>query len=206
MPGPQSLSDDVAYLIDLAEQGRAAPPLGGRFALWWGVLTTLVLIGHWLVITGRAASPEILPLLWLGYGAIGSVGTFVLNRTVCAAPGAAAVNNRVAGIVWGMMGLMTGLYAVGVFFGVWQGEAPLATFDTILGVAFAGYAIAFFVTGRLSADSVSLGFATISALGVVLIGVLVGQPVVYLVAALFAAVTSIGSGLYQMAREPKTTV
>lgn len=208
MAAPQSLSQDLAYLIDLAEQGRAAPPVGGRFALWWGVLTTLVLMVHWAIISGNidGVGQPALPLVWLTYGVIGTIGTFVLDRSVCDLPGASAVNNRISGAIWGFMGLMTGLFAVGVLLGVVFGQAPLSTFDTILGVAFAGYAVAFFVSARLSKDGVSYLFSGVSALAVVVTGFFVGQTVLYLIAAGFVAATAIGSGLYQLSREPRTTV
>ena len=38
---PQSLTDDLAYVRDLAEAGQKAPLLGGRFLILWGALTTL---------------------------------------------------------------------------------------------------------------------------------------------------------------------
>jgi len=195
----QPLAKDINYLISLAEEGRAAPPSGGAFGLWWGLLTPLVFIAHWGVLTGRWLEPAMLGWLWLSYIVIGSIGTFVIIAATRDAEGASAVNNRVSGMAWGMMGLMTGLYTGGVFLGVAFGQAPIAAFDTILGVAFSGYAIAHFLTGKLTRDGISLVFALISAIGVLAVGYYIGQPVLYLIAAAFAFVTAFGSGVHQMA-------
>ncbi len=207
MAQSDSFSDDLAYVRDLAERGEAAPLIGGRFALWWGGLTAAMMLLHWSARTGNAPFPiDYIGLAWIAYGMIGGLGTWALDALFEDAAGASAVNNRLASTVWTMIGIPIFLYAVGVGFGVGLGVAPMAAFDTILGVAFALYTLAFYAVGRFSRDKVMLGFAAISALATLVSGLLIGQPTLYLAAAAFVLLTAGGSGVYQMARAPKATV
>lgn len=207
MAHQNSLADDLAYMKTMAEQGRTAPLVGGRFGLWWGVLTAAVLLGHWLVMTGRAGvGPNMLAFLWIGYGVIGGLGTWALDSLMENPAGASSVNNRLSNMLWSMIGLLIGIYTLGVFLGVGFGRAPVEAFDTILGVAFASYTVVFYAVGRFSRDRVMLGFAALSALAVLLVGLMIGRPELYLAASAFVLLTAGGSGVYQIVRAPRATV
>lgn len=202
-----TLTQDLDYIKDLAERGETAPLVGGRFALWWGVLTAAMLGLHWMALTGRTPFPiDAIGAFWIGYAIIGGIGTALLATLVKDPAGVSSVNNRLANMVWSTIGVPIGLYTFGVFLGVAFGAAPLAAFDTILGVAFACYTIAFYAVGRFSRDRVMLGFAAICAAATIISGLLIGQSVLYLVAAGFVLATAGVSGIYQMARAPRTTV
>jgi len=201
-----SLTQDLEYIKDLAERGETAPLVGGRFALWWGVLTAAILGLHWLALTGRAPfAVDYIGAFWLGYAIVGGIGTALLSMLMKDPAGVSAVNNRLANMVWSTIGVPIGFYAVGVFLGVAFGNVPLVAFDTILGVAFACYTIAFYAVGRFSRDKVMLFFAALSGVATLLTGTLIGQPLLYLAAAGLVLLTAGGSGVYQIARAPRTT-
>ena len=48
------LTDDLAYVREIAESGASAPLLGGRFLAWWGLLATGAYLGHYAIIKGAA--------------------------------------------------------------------------------------------------------------------------------------------------------
>lgn len=207
MAHSNSFSDDLAYVRELAERGEAAPLVGGRFALWWGGLTAAMLLLHWAALTGRGPfAIDYIGAFWMGYGIIGGLGTWALGRLMKDQAGVSSVNNRLATMIWSMIGIPIFLYAIGVGFGVALGEAPVQTFDTIIGVAFALYALSFYAVARFSRDKVILLFAALSAVATMVTGLLIGQPELYLAAAVFVLLTGGASGLYQIARAPKAMV
>lgn len=199
-----SLSDDIDYLKTMAQRGGVAPQLGGRMALWWGGLVVVALLAHWGALTGALPlAPEYIGLIWMIFGIVGGIGAALIGRTLKGKPGAGAVNNRVASIVWTADALIIFLYAISVAIAVIAADAPLILFDTIMPLAFAAYAVAHYTIGRISGHRWEIALAGVSAIGVLITMVLVGRPEAYLAAAVFVVLTSIIPGILQMRAEPK---
>lgn len=200
------MAADLAYVRELAESGRSAPPLGGRFALLWGGGAVIALVAHWAVITGRTPmAPELVGLIWLAYGVIGSLASVLLGMSLRGKPGVSAVNNRVAGAVWRAITILIFVYAgmLAVTVSIRPG-VPLILFDTIIPLAFGLYAVADLARSAVAPDPFcrlrsGLSFAAVG--GAVL---LLGRPELYLLAAAFVLLAQVAPGVMAMAREPKS--
>jgi hypothetical protein len=98
----RSMTDDLAYLKDLAESGQNAPLLGGRFLAWWGGLVTIAYISHYLIATGATGLPnEAYAWLWIGFSVIGFGGFKVMQMTFPKSkPGASSLGNQISAVVW----------------------------------------------------------------------------------------------------------
>lgn len=204
-PAPAPGAADLAYVRAVAEAGRAAPLLSGRFFVTWGVLTIAATLAHWALLTGRLPAPSIAFLwLWVGYGAIGAVANVVLGRSLAGKPGLASPGNRVEGAAWTAVGLAIAAYAGALIVRglITQGDMPPALWDSILAVAFAGYGVAFAVTAAIAGVGWMRLAAGASFLGAGACGFLAGSPALYLVAAVFVAVVVLGPGLMLLRAEP----
>jgi hypothetical protein len=202
-----NLLNDLDYIRTLAEEGRAAPLVGGRTLTMYGALFTIALVIHWAIISNTIAiGAEYLIWLWVGFGVLGGVASFFLDRSVRAAPGAMAANNRAAGAIWSAMGL--GIFALfcGAFAATaWLG-APVSVWNLLPGAALAFYGVAHLATGFFHRDGVSL-WAGAGALAAAAIAVaLIERPEAYLAAAAGVVLSTVIPGLIHWAREPKTTV
>ena len=156
---------DLAWLKSLAESGAEAPLIGGRFLLLWGGLSVLATFAHGLVIAGALPfPPESVGFIWLVYGIVGGVSSRLIGAGLGAKPGAASAANRVSRAAWtsvgfGIFGYVLAILAWTSLFG-----APVLLFDSILTIAFLGYAFAFSVTASLSGLRWLYGPALLSAL------------------------------------------
>ncbi|WP_019960224.1 hypothetical protein [Woodsholea maritima] len=203
-PSPKS---DLAYLRDLAEAGQSAPLVGGRISVWWGGLTSLTMVIHWAIaahylpLDARAFLP-----LWLSYMVIGSLGSFLLIRTVKTMPGAGSINNRVIASVWPSAGI--GIFAsfIGVFIGVSTGQLPGIAFNYLLPFALLAYTIAWLTTAMMARDVKHAIPGVIAGLGLIASVIFVMSAHVYLVTALAIFFSTLIPGLMQMRSEPKSVI
>ena len=145
------LQDEISYMKQMAEDGRKAPIAGGIIGVWWGDLTFVMLLVHWATLTDR------LPLaihnigwVWLIYGVIGSIGTYVLVKKGENSPGANSVNSQVGGIAWMLssFGILT--FTIGSVIATSGFDLPLWLFNVILPVALICYGIVIGVIGTLT--------------------------------------------------------
>jgi len=207
MGSPGTLSNDLAYVRDLAEAGHNAPLLGGRFLAWWGGLMTAAYTGHFLIATGAfGIGSEILWAWWLSITALGGIGQFALRRSVDSKPGGSSTGNRVQSVVWMSAGFVLFAFFMGViirtlfFGGGYEGfywSVPL-----VIGL----YGLGQFVTGLIAGHS-ALKFAGLAAFaGTTAAAVLSGTEFVWLVGAAVALLAVFVPGLMLMRREPAMTV
>ncbi|PWE18287.1 hypothetical protein DDZ18_01380 [Marinicauda salina] len=201
------LKSDIDYLRELAEAGEAAPLLGGRFALWWGGLATLVLLAHWTIVSGRAPlGVEALWPLWLGFIVIGSIGSAFLGLSLRGKPGAGSVGNRVEGAVWPSAGLAIFAYFLGVTAGVLTGQLSPVFYNTILPAALLGYSVSWMTMARIVRRPVLFIPAGVALAGVAAAAALAATHWVYLVTAAAIFGSTVAPGLVLMTREPRTVV
>jgi hypothetical protein len=197
---------DLAELRDIAESGRQAPLLGGRFFVWWGGLASAALLAHWTILTGRAGiEPGMVGFVWMVYGIVGGIGTGFLSRGIARKPGRGTVNNRGERAVWMAVSFAIFAYAIGaVLANVFNGfEADRRIlFDTIPLVAFAGYGISFHVTAALGGPRWMSVLAPIAWLTAGAGLYFVGTPTLYLYSAGFVLVLAVLPGLLLMRGEP----
>jgi len=201
------LEDDLAYVRELAEAGARAPQLGGRFLVWWGFLAAATMATHYLLYVGIPDRPAwTFPALWFSFGAIGSIGSVFLGRSLRGKPGAGATPNRVENAAW--TGVNAGLlaYVAGVVIGVTTGQLDLVFFNSILPVALVGYGVVWIILAQIARSSLYLLPGVAALLGAAAAVVTVMTAEVYLISAAAAFASSFVPGVIFMMREPKDVV
>ncbi len=194
---------DLAYMRALAEEGRRAPLLGGRFHVWWAVWTALAWVLHGATLAGLTPwGVTSLWVIWLGYGVVGGFVGSLLPRGLMAKPGAGAVGNVAERYVWpaAMAGL--GAFALGVIGAAATGRAPWLVVDLIAPAAFVGYGTAFMLTAQLA----RVGWLKLPAwacyAAALIFPFFVGEPALYPASAMAILVIGAGAGIAMLRTEP----
>ena len=202
------MSNDLAYLRDLAESGRNAPLLGGRFLAWWGGLVTIAYIGHYLISTGMLGVDEsAYAWLWGTFAVVGFGGFKVMQLTFPSSkPGASSVGNQISATVWMAGGMVLfSFFASVVIKSLMDGSASIGflwSVPLVLGV----YGLCQLTCGLL-AQSRPLIFAGWGAIaGVGLAALSTGSNLIWLLGATVAALTVLLPGLVLMKNEPSEVV
>ena len=203
----QEVQSELAYLKTLAENGARAPAIGGRFALWWGTLTAIVLTLHWSIITGVFTSVAI-PLLglWIGFIVIGSIGSLLLGMSIRSKPGIGSAENRHANAIWSAQGIGVLSFFFALLFSVSQGLMEPVMFNLMLPVALLGYGIAWISSAVMARSVGDLLTGLLSLAGMAACIAYLSDPVIYLIAAITVFVSAAIPGAIQFAREPKSVV
>ncbi|MCH8488793.1 MAG: hypothetical protein LAT81_02535 [Oceanicaulis sp.] len=201
----QPSGDDLAYLSALARSGEDAPLLGGRFLVWWAGLTSLVILAHWAIIMGYGpfGAGALWPL-WLGYIALGSIGSVVLGITIRNKPGLGASANRTESAVWQSAGAGIGVIFLGVAAGVQTGVLPTVFFNVILPVALAAYGVAWMTVARVSRRSGLYAPTVLAFAGAGAGMAFAAGPWVYPITALALLGSSLLPGLVMLRSEPRS--
>ncbi len=204
----QSLSDDLTYLRDMAEAGRNAPLLGGRFLSWWGGLTTLAYVGHYAISEGlMSLQPIAFAWMWSAYGILGFGGYKLLQMTFpTSKPGAESIGNKVSGLVWTGAGITLCAYFSGAilrsFADGQASEAFVWSVPLVLGV----YGLSQLTSGLIAGNKV-LAMAGWGAIASVAIAVfLMGSNILWLLGAGVAFLTVCLPGVVLLRGEPSETV
>ena len=203
------ISEDLAYLRDVAEAGEAAPSTSGRFALLWFGLLTITLMAHWAILRGfvPGVSEAFIGLAWMSFAIIGSVGSWLISRSVCDLPGQSAAGNKVDRYTWRVSGAGLFLFAIAIALTVvLRADVGPELFDLIMPAAFLLYAVnysanAAFMKGfsKWLPVIVALGFAAVTI-------AMTGLADAYLASAVgVVALWSVG-GYRQLREEPKAIV
>ncbi len=202
----RTLSDDLSYMRGVAEAGDHAPSLSGRYSLWWAALSVVALVAHWGVITGRIGviEPQGVGFIWLIFGFVGVLGSFLIGMTLRNKPGLSAPGNRAAAAVWPVTTAAIFIYAIALGFAVGvRGVAPVV-FDTILPLAFTVHAI----NSALGASLFRSGWRYVSTaaalVSVAATAFMIAMPEVYLVAAAGVLAVWLVPGLMDLRSEPKS--
>jgi len=203
-----SLSDDLAYVRDLAEAGQSAPLLGGRFMVWWGSIVPIAYIGHYLLSVGiLPGSGPAIGLMWMGFVVIGLGGQFILTRTFSKGkPGAASAGNRASEYVWMAGGFAIFAFFVGAVANSIMGSAPSQGFAWSVPMILALYGVGQLVSG-LMANILALKFAGFAAFaGVAVTAFYTGSNLSWLFGAAVAVIAVLIPGLMLLKAEPSETV
>ena len=202
-------ADDIDYLKDLAESGEQAPSLSGRFALLWFALTAIALMLHWSVLRGfiPGMTEQWVGLIWITYGVLGGVGSYLIGRSISDLPGQSSAGNRVDRHTWQVSGIGIFTFVIGIIIAVsTRDTVSTLLFDMIMPAAFLTYAVSYAGTAAFT-KGISRWVPVIMSLVFVIASlVFVGTPEVYLVSAVgVVAVWSVG-GYRQLREEPKPVV
>jgi len=180
----ETINAEITRMRELAEEGRNAPLTGGNIGLWWGGLTSLMLLTHWATVTDRMPWPiQYIGLGWIAYMVIGNIGTAILVKKINRNPDSNALSNQVASAAWMMAMIAMLTFVIGVAIAVFFNGVPSWLFNAILPVSFICYGLAYGITAKLAKDRPS-GIAAITSFVVALIMIpFLLQSVLYLFAA-----------------------
>lgn len=194
---------DIAWLKSLAESGAQAPLVGGRYLLLWGGLSVLATFAHGLVVAGLLPVPVAsVGFIWLVYGIVGGVASRFIGNGLADKPGAASAANRVSRAAWTTVAFGIFGYVLAIVLWTSAFGAPVLLFDSILTIAFFGYAFAFSVTAALSGLKWLYGPALLSGLAAMATPVLYGSAALYFAASVTVLVAAVVPGILLMMREP----
>ncbi len=196
--------DDLKYAREIAEDGKYAPLLGGRIGLMWGCLLIPALLITGLTYMGKLnLGEEATGFVWMAFGVIGGIMTFILGRTLASKPGVNSVGNQVEQATWTASALLLFGLALSIAYAVGMGGKPIWLFDIIMAVAFGTYALNYYVLAKISGDK-GLYIPMFISFGLMIfIIAFLGQPFIYLVAAGGIIFTVIIPALTHLKNEPK---
>ncbi len=195
--------DDLQFVRQMTEAGNKAPLLGGRFYVFWGVLVAIAFVCHWAIASENFGLPPVsYAVLWSVFMLIGLVSMPFLIRGIRRKPGLGAIGNRAEEVVWTTGGYSVFAYAAGTVVAVIFAGGSYDLFDLILAVAFGSYGVAFMVTGTMANETWMRVPGLASLLACAAVPILVGMPVLYLVAAATIVVVSVIPGVILLRSEP----
>lgn len=194
--------DDIAYVRQLAESGARAPLIGGRFMAWWGLLVAAGWSAQHLAVNGLIGDGNLVfGYIWGSFAILGLVGQALLARSMPAKAGEGSAGNLASRPVWAAAAFTIVSMVTGV--ALLAPSVGYQVFDWIVPVAFAVYACALIVTGKLAGERIVVlaGYGAAAMVGLFTAFILHSDR--YLIAAAGAAATVLLPGLILLAREPK---
>lgn len=207
MSSENLMQSDIDYLKDMARSGQSAANLSGRFGLWWALLVIITLSIHWAIVTGMIGfEASSLGFLWMGFGVIGGLGSFILAQTIKNKPGQGSANNRVEGSIWPVTTIAIFTYAIAIGLSVGMRGLDPNLFYTIIPVAFFAYALA---AAAVKPFEPGRPHGLYAILGIVFCGgsaLLIGTAHILLVAILGVFVTQLLPAIAQLKNEPSDVV
>ena len=92
----EALMADLAEASRIAKTGEDMPLVGGPIGLMWGILITVMMAIQYLILTQTLALPfHSLNFFWLGFVALGCVGSVIFGLKIDKKPGANSIANKV---------------------------------------------------------------------------------------------------------------
>jgi len=151
MTKTEMLMADLEEASRIAKQGEEMPLVGGPIGLMWGVLITVVLTAHHLIMSQTIGLPAYsLNFLWVGFALIGGAGSALLGRKLDKKPGAYSTANKVEQYVWVMFSAAMVSMAVGVILNLIVGGGSYQSWSFMLVAGFAGQGLAYGVVAKLT--------------------------------------------------------
>jgi len=202
-----TLSEDLAYVRDLAEAGEQAPLLGGRFLTMWGALVSTAYFLHYATTANLFGwSDMAFAWIWGSFMVLGLSGQALLVRSIRNKPGGSSVGNRSEATVWMAGGFALFAYFIALIAKSFQTGTTAPGFESSLPIVFAIYGVGLITTGIMGKAKVQT-FAGFGALAMIVLAVWFdGSTEIWAVAALGAFLTVLVPGLIMVRGEPKNVI
>jgi len=194
---------DLERLRAIAEEGRRAPLLGGRYLAWWGGLLALAYLAHFGFLTGMLpGGPAALGWLWLAFALVALAGQQVLARGEAAEqPGRGTVGNRAELSSWQFAGAVLAVYFLALAGHSLVTGAVNPQFETSVPLVFAVYAVALGTTGVLGRSRLLVRAGGGAIASVALAAWHAPSPTLWLIAAGASLLTALLPGLLLLREE-----
>lgn len=202
----EEMLSDLAYARALAEEGRHAPLIGGRYLMLFGGLLCATYLAHWTLATGAiAAPPWALGALWALFGVCAGVGCMIVYRRVCALPGGSALGNRIDRAVWNAATLAIFTAVAGCLISAALQRDPGQT-DVIMAVVFGIYGLALMTTAIVAEKAWLKMFAYAAFAVSLMLWLAMQESWAYLAASAAALLVLYAPGVVMIRAEPSATV
>ncbi|HRK65610.1 MAG TPA: hypothetical protein PLN53_14540 [Terricaulis sp.] len=197
---------DLAYARTLAEEGRHAPLIGGRYLVLFGALLCVAYLAHWALTTGViAAPPWALGALWALFGVCAGIGCTIVYQRVRGLPGATALGNRIDRAVWNAATFAIFATVAGCLVsGALQRDPGQA--DVIMAVVFSIYGMALLTTAIIAEKAWLKWFAWAAFAVSLLLWLIMQEQWAYLAASAAALSVLVTPGIIMIRAEPSTTI
>jgi hypothetical protein len=171
----QTIRDDIAYLKNLAEEGREGSERGGVIGVAAGAIFAACSVVQWAALSGRVTATAS-NLAWI----VGMLAFFAVLIAVKSRLGASTGRSRIAGVAWQGVGwaVFTLFFALAV--ASWRTQS-LLLISFAPSIILALYGAAWTVAGVISGKSWVRLMAFGSFLGAVICAWFITDPVQYLV-------------------------
>lgn len=192
---------DIAWMRQLAEQGRDAPLLNGPILVAASLIFGTANMVQWAIQTGALdVDPMVQLWVWLGAGAVFAIALYLLIQRFNRKSGSGSYGNKAVGAAWSGLGfgifvMWLSLMAVGFSSNDWTMMWAMPS------VVATAYGSAWIVSGSISGRRWMTATGLVSYASAVLFGVLIGNPDIYLAFAGFMVLTALAPGLVLMRQE-----
>jgi len=195
---------NLDYLKSLAEQGANTPLLGGRIGLVWTALLVPTLFIHGAAAAGMLnISENSVGMLWMVFGIVGGILSFILSRNLDKKPGSGSIGNKIESLIWPVQALLIFGYAIAAVLAINLNKAPLIIINTIMPFAFALGAVNLILLGRITQQSYLFLAGIVSGLFMLLTMVFITEPSIYFISAIGVFFTGVLPSIIQMRKEPE---
>lgn len=202
----EEILSDLAYAKAVAEEGRQAPLIGGRYLVFFGLLLAITYVTHWAISTGVVSAPDYaLGLVWICFGVTAGVGSSLVYRRVRGLPGATSLGNRIDRAVWFAATMAIFAAVLGCLVSAALRANPSMA-DAIMPTVFGIYGLALMTTATVAEKS-WLKFFAFGAFGAAAaLWIVLTQPWAYLLGASAALAILVTPGIIMVRGEPSTIV
>lgn len=202
----QSLKDDIAFMRALAQEGQAAPPLGGAILALAGAVFAAASVAQWAVLSKVLAVSNVwLAAVWFGALAIFFAGLLIARGRLRTKPGAYSPANKASGAVWQGIGMAIFFSFFAMSAATWRTHSPwLINFTPSLILLF--YGVGWTLGRAMSGMKWMQWCAWGSFLAAVGVAFLIDSPLQYLAYAACLLLLATLPGLVLLRREPSDIV
>ncbi len=111
-----SAAEDLAFVREIAEEGRMQPLQGGKYLVMWGLISSIGLAFTGAIVGGALPLPAYsIMIVWLSLSTAGGVTTGHWGRQGAKTPESKSIGNKVEAMVWCVGGLFLFLFSVMLF-------------------------------------------------------------------------------------------
>ncbi len=199
--------NDLDYIKSLAEAGANTPLLGGRIGLMWSCLLIPTLFIHGLILMQFIKIPfNYIGFIWMTFGILGGILTFTLGKSLDKKPGAFSSINRTEQATWTATTISMFGFAISITISVVIMQKPYWLYDIILAFAFGTYVINYYVLANLGGQKRLYLPAILAFILMVIIVINLGNPIIYIIAAIGVIFTAVIPSLISLKYEPKDVI
>lgn len=202
----QAIQDDIAYMRNLAHEGRHAPLMAGPILVMASIVFGTANIGQWAIQAGVIeVNPWASLWLWIVAAAVFAGGLTILIGRIKGRPGYKSAANRAVGEAWSAVGYgifitWLALVALSVKTGNWSWMAVMPT--TVL----VAYGSAWLISAEMTKTRWMSATALAAYVGAVAVAWFIDSPAIYLVFTVVLMAVALIPGIVLMRQEPAEIV